>query len=176
MQSKRGFSALTDQQRSILNANYKMIVTNVDMIEQVGGGSCRCMLVENWSTLDMSHLLPTNQNSHKIQKRIDYYFEKNEVMDLSLSNMSISSDDDSCKDNSSTISESFKINQISDDFNFFDDDKSMDNQVVQLDKYWDTHFSNPVEDLFGYGDILGEGKFHFKLQKKFPGSLDRKLR
>lgn len=60
-----------------------MIVTNVNMIEQVGGGSCRCMLVENWSTVDMSHLLPKNQNSHKLHKRIDNYFDKNEDMDLS---------------------------------------------------------------------------------------------
>jgi hypothetical protein len=88
----------------------------------------------------------------------------------------MSSDDNTCKDNSSTISESFKINQISDDFNFFDDEISSNNQVVQLDQYWDTHFSNPVEDLIGLGEILGEGKFHFKLQKTFPGTLTRKIR
>jgi hypothetical protein len=28
-----------------------MVITQVDLIESVGGGSCRCMLVENWSTI-----------------------------------------------------------------------------------------------------------------------------
>lgn len=41
---------MTPSQQAILNASYKMVVSNVDMIEAVGGGSCRCMLVENWST------------------------------------------------------------------------------------------------------------------------------
>tara|TARA_B110000285_G_C15115365_1_gene613719 strand:- start:1326 stop:1562 length:237 start_codon:yes stop_codon:yes gene_type:complete len=50
MISQRGFTAMTDSQKTLLNDNYKMIVSNVDMIEAVGGGSCRCMLVENWST------------------------------------------------------------------------------------------------------------------------------
>ena len=48
--SERGYNAMNTDQKSILNANYKMVVSNVDMIEAVGGGSCRCMLVENWST------------------------------------------------------------------------------------------------------------------------------
>jgi hypothetical protein len=51
--SERGFKAMTPQQQSILHANYKMVVSNVDMIEAVGGGSCRCMLVENWSTTEL---------------------------------------------------------------------------------------------------------------------------
>lgn len=41
---------MTEAQKTILNSNYKMVISNVDMIEAVGGGSCRCMLVENWST------------------------------------------------------------------------------------------------------------------------------
>jgi hypothetical protein len=56
--SERGYTAMTFEQQSILNANYKMVVSNVDMIEAVGGGSCRCMLVENWSTTQ----LPARQN------------------------------------------------------------------------------------------------------------------
>jgi len=56
--SERGYTAMTSEQQSILNANYKMVVSNVDMIEAVGGGSCRCMLVENWSTTQ----LPARQN------------------------------------------------------------------------------------------------------------------
>mgnify|MGYP006103545971 FL=1 len=51
--SERGYTAMTSDQQSILNANYKMVVSNVDMIEAVGGGSCRCMLVENWSTTQL---------------------------------------------------------------------------------------------------------------------------
>lgn len=30
-----------------------MVISDVSMIESVGGGSCRCMLVENWSTVNM---------------------------------------------------------------------------------------------------------------------------
>jgi hypothetical protein len=56
--SQRGYNAMNTEQKSILNANYKMVVSNVDMIEAVGGGSCRCMLVENWSTTQ----LPPRQN------------------------------------------------------------------------------------------------------------------
>ena len=54
--SQRGFSALTSQQQSLLNANYKMVVTNVNNIEHVGGGSCRCMLAEDWGTTEISNL------------------------------------------------------------------------------------------------------------------------
>ena len=52
IQSKKGFNAMTNTQKDILNANYKMVVTDVNLIEQVGGGSCRCMLAENWTHLD----------------------------------------------------------------------------------------------------------------------------
>jgi len=31
-----------------LQANYKVIVANIDMIEHVGGGSTRCMLAEKF--------------------------------------------------------------------------------------------------------------------------------
>ena len=31
-----------------LLANYRIVTTQVDLIEKVGGGSCRCMLVEDW--------------------------------------------------------------------------------------------------------------------------------
>jgi hypothetical protein len=33
-----------------------MVISDVSMIESVGGGSCRCLLVENWSTVDTSAL------------------------------------------------------------------------------------------------------------------------
>lgn len=56
--SERGYTAMTKEQQGILGANYKMVVSNVDMIEAVGGGSCRCMLVENWSTTQ----LPPREN------------------------------------------------------------------------------------------------------------------
>ena len=52
--SEQGYNAMTSEQKAILNASYKMVVSNVDMIEAVGGGSCRCMLVENWSTSQMA--------------------------------------------------------------------------------------------------------------------------
>jgi hypothetical protein len=52
--SERGFTAMTPEQKAILSASYKMVVSNVDMIEAVGGGSCRCMLVENWSTTEVA--------------------------------------------------------------------------------------------------------------------------
>mmetsp|Transcript_16060 Transcript_16060/g.27089 ORF Transcript_16060/g.27089 Transcript_16060/m.27089 type:complete len:368 (-) Transcript_16060:1185-2288(-) len=60
--SKRGFSALTPNQQSLLNANYRMVVTNVDNIEHVGGGSCRCMLAEDWgSTQIVSESAPLSK-------------------------------------------------------------------------------------------------------------------
>lgn len=52
--SQRGYNAMRPDQQRLLNASYKMVVSNVDMIEAVGGGSCRCMLVENWSTTVVS--------------------------------------------------------------------------------------------------------------------------
>jgi hypothetical protein len=33
-----------------------MIITNVNNIEHVGGGSCRCMLAEDWGTVKRKHL------------------------------------------------------------------------------------------------------------------------
>jgi len=59
VQSHQGYSSLTVDQKKVLNDTYRMVVSKVDMIEQVGGGSCRCMLVENWSTVDTSSLLGT---------------------------------------------------------------------------------------------------------------------
>ena len=49
---------MTEQQKLVLNENYRMVITQVDLIESVGGGSCRCMLVENWSTI--TSLMITN--------------------------------------------------------------------------------------------------------------------
>ena len=33
-----------------------MVLTEVDLIEKVGGGSCRCMLVEDWSAMQPINL------------------------------------------------------------------------------------------------------------------------
>ena len=37
-----------------LQANYKVIVAKIDMIEHVGGGSTRCMLAEKFWTISFS--------------------------------------------------------------------------------------------------------------------------
>ena len=59
---------MTEQQKLVLNENYRMVITQVDLIESVGGGSCRCMLVENWSTI--TPLMITNsKKSTKIYKK-----------------------------------------------------------------------------------------------------------
>ena len=52
---------MTKEQKKVLNENYKMVISDVYMIEQVGGGSCRCLLVENWSTVDTSALPQTKK-------------------------------------------------------------------------------------------------------------------
>ena len=52
IQSQRGYDSLTASQKRVLSAaKYRMVVSQVDLIELVGGGSCRCMLVENWTTV-----------------------------------------------------------------------------------------------------------------------------
>ena len=51
IQSARGFNSLNPDQKSELEKHYTMVVSEVDTIEIVGGGSCRCMLVENWSNV-----------------------------------------------------------------------------------------------------------------------------
>lgn len=68
MQSLRGYSALTSEQKGILNRNYKMVVTNVDTIEHVGGGSCRCMLAEDWSLMTSESTRPSLINFTPIKK------------------------------------------------------------------------------------------------------------
>ena len=44
--SKRARNAFTEKNSTELNQNYKLVVSDVDIIEAIGGGSCRCMLVE----------------------------------------------------------------------------------------------------------------------------------
>ena len=44
--SKRARNAFTEKNLTELNQNYKLVVSDVDIIEAIGGGSCRCMLVE----------------------------------------------------------------------------------------------------------------------------------
>lgn len=41
----RGFRK---EQFDLLKEHYQILVANVDLIEQIGGGSCRCMLVEKF--------------------------------------------------------------------------------------------------------------------------------
>ena len=60
IQSQRGFDSLTAVQRATMLEHYTMVTTSVDLIEKVGGGSCRCMLVEDWHTETVS-----SQTSHK---------------------------------------------------------------------------------------------------------------
>lgn len=60
--SEQGFISMTDAQQEILKASYRMVVSNVNMIEAVGGGSCRCMLVENWSTVDTTSFMHLRKN------------------------------------------------------------------------------------------------------------------
>ena len=31
-----------------MDSNYRMIVSDVSLFEDIGGGSCRCMLAEDW--------------------------------------------------------------------------------------------------------------------------------
>jgi len=57
VQSKQGYDALTEDQKQILNKEYKMVITDVKTIELVGGGSCRCMLVENWSQVPVETII-----------------------------------------------------------------------------------------------------------------------
>ena len=51
--SLRGWEALTWDQRYILEAHYRMIISDVSLFEDIGGGSTRCMLAEDWSRGDM---------------------------------------------------------------------------------------------------------------------------
>ena len=44
--SQRAHDAFSEENITTLNQNYKLVVSDVDIIEAVGGGSCRCMLVE----------------------------------------------------------------------------------------------------------------------------------
>jgi hypothetical protein len=81
--SERGFNAMTRDQQRILNASYKMVVSNVDMIEDVGGGSCRCLLVENWSTTK----LPKRKNINVPNSESDQAESSSAVDNLSHSSM-----------------------------------------------------------------------------------------
>ena len=44
--SKRAEKAFTPENLAILNSHYKIVVSDIGIIEDIGGGSCRCMLVE----------------------------------------------------------------------------------------------------------------------------------
>ena len=44
--SKRAEKAYSPENLEKLKSNYKIVVSDVGIIEDIGGGSCRCMLVE----------------------------------------------------------------------------------------------------------------------------------
>lgn len=74
IQSQRGFDSLTADQQSVLNEHYRMVTTQVDLIEKVGGGSCRCMLVEDWSSeiFDQAVVEGTVQTSSEFEFEITH--------------------------------------------------------------------------------------------------------
>lgn len=67
IQSSRGFNSLTFDQKCLLTDNYTMVVSEVDTIEIIGGGSCRCMLVENWTNV--------GKTDFKVESFDDDFFE-----------------------------------------------------------------------------------------------------
>jgi hypothetical protein len=44
--SKRAKDHYSEKNYRTLNQNYKVVASEVNIIEDIGGGSCRCMLVE----------------------------------------------------------------------------------------------------------------------------------
>ena len=44
--SRRALKGLTKEHRKILESNYKILETDISTIEQIGGGSARCMVAE----------------------------------------------------------------------------------------------------------------------------------
>ena len=58
-----------------------MVTTDVDLIEIVGGGSCRCMLVEDWSAVtvdkrkNLKQRLNELEDSIKIEHELDDFFQ-----------------------------------------------------------------------------------------------------
>ena len=48
--SERAYKNYSPEQQELLRANYRLIVSNVETIEFIGGGSCRCMLAEDFSS------------------------------------------------------------------------------------------------------------------------------
>jgi hypothetical protein len=47
--SEQAYTHLAKEQRETLSNNYTLVITNIDPVEYIGGGSCRCMLVEDFS-------------------------------------------------------------------------------------------------------------------------------
>lgn len=87
-----------------------MIVSNVDMIEAVGGGSCRCMLVENWST---TVAVPADNTGAHFNLKVNVL-----AACLSESGSSESSAVDSCADLDSSRG-SFEVKRLDDNEDFF---------------------------------------------------------
>ena len=59
-----------------------MVTTEVDLIEKVGGGSCRCMLVEDWSSEEVVVVSRNNEVVKKAEFKIshthDDFFDSDE--------------------------------------------------------------------------------------------------
>jgi len=96
-----------------------MVTTQVDLIEKVGGGSCRCMLVEDWSS-EASSIQFENQEepaiatSHKGKFEFEITHTYDDFFDSDL------------ETNSDDVS-------IQDDLPFND--------------YWDRQFECPIADM-----------------------------
>jgi hypothetical protein len=46
--SEKAFKGFTEDQKKILEKHGEIIYSNLDTIEDIGGGSARCMMCENY--------------------------------------------------------------------------------------------------------------------------------
>ena len=78
----QGQNILHNQQQFELKSKYRMVTTEVDLIEKVGGGSCRCMLVEDWSSEEVVVVSRNNDVVKKAEFKIshthDDFFDSDE--------------------------------------------------------------------------------------------------
>ena len=71
---------------------YKMVITQVDLIEIIGGGSCRCMLVENWSTITSQMIDHSLNQSNLSAKKPSKHIQSNKYLNLQQYNQSFFED------------------------------------------------------------------------------------
>jgi len=139
-----------------------MIVSNVDMIEAVGGGSCRCMLVENWST---TVAVPADNTGAHFNLKVNVL-----AACLSETGSSESSAVDSCADLDSSRG-SFEVKRLDDNEDFFFSEPSQEqkevlNPIAIQKAYWDQHFINDLD--FDESPYTGDLRFNFQVQKRYP--------